>query len=372
MQGERLLTGQHGRPGLLSLGDRCLEQHGSGAQRRLEGGFLPDGDAADPLSFVVQLRVLGRHGVDRRVDQLRHRRLSCSQDAHVANHASHQAPKHVPPTFVAGHHTVTDQERAGSSVIGHHSKRNIIAFGLSIPGTGQFARGVQDAPCRVDLVDVVDALQQGRHSFESHSGIDVLVRKLVQDGVVLFCRTGTSLELHENQVPHFEVAVLVGNRTSLDAVVGSSVVVDLRTGSARPWHPHRPVVVGLPASLNAIQRKTHIPVPNIDGLVVVEIHRDPQSRLIESVATVGDRLGEQLPREGNRPFLEVVTERKVARHLEERRVTRSLADLFDVQGAHDLLRAGRAGIRRRRFSEEIRLEGHHAGVDEQQRRIIQQ
>ena len=49
-----------------------------------------------------------------------------------------QASKHVPPTFVAGHHSVTDQERAGSSVIGNHPQRNIIAFGLSIPGTGQF------------------------------------------------------------------------------------------------------------------------------------------------------------------------------------------------------------------------------------------
>ena len=257
-------------------------------------------------------------------------------------------------------------------MISNHPQRNIIAFGLSIPGTGQFARGVQDAPCRVDLVDVVDALQQGRHSFESHSGIDVLVRKLVQDGVVLFCRTGTSLELHENQVPHFEVAVLVGNRTSLDAVVGSSVVVDLRTGSARPWHPHRPVVVGLPASLNAIQRKTHIPVPDIDGLVVVEIHRDPQSRLIESVATVGDRLGEQLPREGNRTILEVVTEGEIASHLEKRCVTRGLADFFDVQGAHDLLRAGSTGVRRRSFAKEVWLERHHAGVDEQQGGIIQQ
>jgi hypothetical protein len=67
----------------------------------------------------------------------------------------------------------------------------------------------------------------------------------------------------------------------------------------------------------------------------------------------------------DRTFLEVVAEGEVARHLEERVVAGGLADLVDVAGAHALLHAGRALVRRRLLTEEVRLELHHPRVDEQ-------
>ena len=49
-----------------------------------------------------------------------------------------------------------------------------------------------------------------------------------------------------------------------------------------------------------------------------------------------------------------------------------LADLLDVEGAHALLHAHRARVRRRLLAEEVRLERHHAGVDEQQVRVVEE
>ena len=53
-------------------------------------------------------------------------------------------------------------------------------------------------------------------------------------------------------------------------------------------------------------------------------------------------------------------------------MTGGLAHLLDVEGAHTLLHARRARVGRWRLSEEVRLEGHHAGVDEQQRRVVKE
>jgi hypothetical protein len=57
--------------------------------------------------------------------------------------------------------------------------------------------------------------------------------------------------------------------------------------------------------------------------------------------------------------LEVVTERKVAEHLEERHVADRPPHVLDIRRAERLLRAGRARVRRRLLAEEEGLELHH-------------
>ena len=47
-----------------------------------------------------------------------------------------------------------------------------------------------------------------------------------------------------------------------------------------------------------------------------------------------------------------------------------LADVVDVDGADTLLDAGRPAEVGGLLAEEVRLERHHAGVDDQQRRIL--
>ncbi len=73
----------------------------------------------------------------------------------------------------------------------------------------------------------------------------------------------------------------------------------------------------------------------------------------------------------DRVALEVVAEREVACHLEERVVPCGDAHILDVEGAHTLLDTGRPRVRRRLLAEEERHELHHPGVDEQQVRIVE-
>ncbi len=78
---------------------------------------------------------------------------------------------------------------------------------------------------------------------------------------------------------------------------------------------------------------------------------------------------DELPREVDRPFLEVLAEREVAEHLEEREVERVEPDLVDVRRAEDLL-DGREERRRGHFAaEEVRHQRLHARAIEQGRVI---
>src|SRR4051812_46220965 len=84
----------------------------------------------------------------------------------------------------------------------------------------------------------------------------------------------------------------------------------------------------------------------------------------------------ELPGEADRVALEVIAERKIAEHLEERAVPGGVANLLEIvvltTGAHALLRGRRATRPAKWFfhAEEDFLELHHARVGEQQRRII--
>ena len=113
-------------------------------------------------------------------------------------------------------------------------------------------------------------------------------------------------------------------------------------------------------------------VPDVDGLVVVGVDRDPDALAVEAVAAVRrSSLVDSSQASSDRLGLEVVAEAEVAGHLEERAVPGGLADLVDVEGADALLDAGRPLVRRRLLADEVRHELHHAGVDEQQVRVLE-
>ena len=87
-----------------------------------------------------------------------------------------------------------------------------------------------------------------------------------------------------------------------------------------------------------------------------------------------ERSGDEIPGEMDRLALEVVAEAEVAEHLEKRVVPGGVADVLQIvvlaAGAHAALRGGRARIVARLLAEKHILELDHAGIREQQRRII--
>ena len=240
-------------------------------------------------------------------------------------------------TLVARHYPIVNQKSAGPGVIGDHAQIHILLRICAIAGTGDLGGAVEEDPAGVNLVDIVHTLEERSHPFQAHAGVDVLGRQIAKDRVILFGGSLSPLILHEDQVPHFEVAVLIYDRTTLATEVRTTVVVDLRARTAGARHAHRPVIVRLATPLNPLSWHSHVTTPNLCCFVVVVVDRHPNPVRIESVTTIGLRVSQQLPGERNRPGFEIVPEGEVARHLEKRGMPGSFADLLDIERADALL-----------------------------------
>ena len=296
--------------------------------------------------------------------------LRPGQQPQVADAAAQDPAQHVAAALVGGHHAVGDQHDRGPHVVGDHPQRDVGAVLAAVLLLGQLGRPVEHLPHGVDLVDVVDALEQRGHPLQAHAGVDVARGQLARDVEVHLGPDGAELLLHEHEVPDLEITVLVHDGAALAAVLGPAVVVDLRARAAGTRHAHVPVVVGQAAALDPVLGDADLVVPDPGRLVVVGVDGDPQPALGEAEPAVGLGAGQQLPGERDGQFLEVVPEREVAQHLEERAVPGGLADLVDVGRPHALLRAGGPLERRLALAQEVGLERHHPGVHQQQRGVL--
>ena len=203
-------------------------------------------------------------------------------------------------------------------------------------------------------------MEESEDPLEPGPGVDVALGQVVEDAVVV------PVVLHEDEVPELDVALLAtAGRAALLTEVGAPVVVQLGAGTARPGRPHGPEVVGFAPPLDPLPGDPDLVGPDLDRLVVGLEHRHPDPLRVE----LEDR-GGQLPGEGDRLLLEVVAEREVAQHLEEREVAGGRADDVDVGGAEALLDGRGPGPRRLLLAEHVGLELHHARRGEQQRGVV--
>ena len=147
--------------------------------------------------------------------------------------------------------------------------------------------------------------------------------------------------------------------------LGAEVVVELGAGPARPGGPGGPPEVVLAAEADDALVREAVRLPQLHGLFVgghlVVAAEDAHPHLARGRC----RAVRELERPRDRLRLEVVAEREVAEHLEEREVPRRLADVLDVGRAEAAL-AGRDARRGRRLDAEVvRLVLLHAGGREE-------
>ena len=147
------------------------------------------------------------------------------------------------------------------------------------------------------------------------------------------------------------------------------VVEDLGARSARPGIPHAPEIVGRRDADDPVTAQPRDAPPQIGRLVVLGIHRDQQLILRQP-----EIAGQQRPGMLDRQRLEVVAEREIPQHLEERMVPRRVADIVQIvvlaARPHAFLRRRRPAIRPLLRPGEHVLELHHPAVGEQQRRVV--
>ena len=183
------------------------------------------------------------------------------------------------------------------------------------------------------------------------------------------------VELGEDDVPDLHIAVAVaadGAAGLAAAVLFAAVVVNFRAGAARTGAV-LPEVVLLAELEDAVLGDTDLLVPDAESLLIggrgLVAGEDGG---IQAVRVKAHPLGacEEFPRPVDGVLFEVIAEREVAEHFKVRAVARGVADVFNVAGADALLAGGHAVARRLLLAGEERLHRRHAGVDEQQRRIV--
>ena len=356
---------------VLGAGNGGVEDFHALGEREEEAAFLFFDDLLDAriVDFRIGFGHFGANGVDELVEE----GLAGAELVAVADGAAADAAQHIGAAFVARDDAVGDGERAGADVVSDHLEGR----GFRIDGFA--ARLLKDALDageqvleEVDVVVVVHALENGGNALKTHARVDGGLRKLVHDAALV------AVELHENEVPDLDVAVAVflgaPRRAALDLV--AVVVEDFGAGTTRPRVAHHPEVVGHVAGAlvvadadDALGGNADFLVPDVVGLVVLGIDRDP-----ELFGGQHEVLRQELPGEVDGVMLEVVAEREVAEHLEERVVAGGVADVVKVvvlaAGADALLGRRGAGVRALVEAEEHVLELVHAGVREEKRRVM--
>ncbi len=145
--------------------------------------------------------------------------------------------------------------------------------------------------------------------------------------------------------------------------------MNLAAGAAGAGVAHGPEIVFFAEAFDPLFRHADLSVPDVVSFVVVQVDRDPEFVFRQAVA-----VGEQVPSEVNRLFLEVIAEGEVAEHFEKRVMPGRIADVFQVvvlpAGPHAFLGGRCPVVPAFLLSEEGAFELNHAGVGKQQRRVV--
>ena len=188
---------------------------------------------------------------------------------------------------------------------------------------------------------------------------------------------GLPIELHEDVVPDLHESIAVAGRTETDRLrtvqVRAAEVMDLGAAAAGARVAHLPEVVRRPQFDDPIGRheiqpsRVCIVVARDAGLALEDRHEEPIGRQAPDA-------GQQLPGELNGVVLEVIAEREVAEHLEERVVPERRPDVVEIvvlaADPHAFLRGRRPAVLALLASEKQVLELVHPGVGEEQRGIV--
>ena len=331
---------------------------------------LDTGQDRVPTLLKVGVRVA--HDVDDHPARLGQERAVYVHQPAVPHRATHDPAQDIARAFVGGVDFLPDQEGHRPRVIGDH----LVAEALALDRLGIVAdegrEALDDRHEQIGPVVRIDALQDRRRSLEAHPRVDALEGQRRQRAV------GGAVVLHEDQVPEFEPA-----RTRLRVIrdafgslaeLGAPVVVQLAARSARSGIGHLPEVVvvpdrDVPPAHDPIRGQADLLGPDPEGVLVVGVDGRCQACRVDP-----EVIGQELPGPVDGFGLEIVAKAPVAEHLEEGLVARGPPDLFEVVvlagDPQAGLRVDRARVVALLLAGQHALELDHAGVDEEQRRVV--
>ena len=318
------------------------------------------------FTAVRKLRICVPHPVHHHARELKEERLIDADELSVTARPPDDPPEHIPPALVRGEHAVRDEKRNGPEVVGDHLVGDVGLVVLVVRHTGALRNLLDERLEQVALKVALYPLGHRGKPLETHARIDArLGKRRKLSGLV-------TVVLHEHEVPYLEVPVTVASHGTGGFParhLRSLVDQDLGAWAAGTGIAHLPEVVLLSQANDPVGWDLcHVP-PEVEGLVVILIDRDPELFLGKF-----DDDGEKLPGIRDRLFFEVIAEREIAEHLEERMVPRRVTHVLEIvvlaARPHALLARHGALVVPLLIAEKDAFELHHARVREQERRVV--
>ena len=368
VQLERIFAGNGVGSGFLGLCHSEIKDFGTGFQRAAERIFLAVSRLGHIMESVIEFRIARLHSRLGSRQQGRHDRTGHTEFTHGLDSTTQQSTQHIATTVVGWAHTVRHDHQGGAHMVGHDAEAHVHGFVITIHTARQLLGCFDDRENLVGLINVLLALHQIGKAFQTSAGVDILVLKFAHDVQVGLGLDIIDLVVFEHEIPNFNVAVLVGDRTAFHTVFRSTVHVDFGARAAGARTTGRPEVVFHAHDLDMFGVNTLV-LPHRAGFLIIGEGGHPQFLRIETVAALVLRGGQQLIRIVDGFFLEVITEGEIAQHLEESTVTGGFADLVDIQSTHALLIGCHAALRRSLLAHEVRNERDHACDGEQGGRV---
>ena len=354
---KRIFAGNH----VLALGFQLRQNAGQHIKALVDGLckglFFLFHDLADVCLFLFQFRISGGVFMNNRFHNFVQERLFDADESAVSCGTAEQTAQHVATTCVGRHNAVADHESGAADMVGDNTERNVNLFIFVVSYACDAANVLHDVLYGINLEQVVYALHHTSQTFQTHTGINVLVFHF---GVVT---VAVAVKLAEYQVPNLYIAVAVAANVAVRlaaALFRSTVKVDLRTRAARTGTMFPEVILSAQAN-HVIFGNADLLGPHFKCFVIVF-----ENGNIQLICRHLQHLGEEFPCPGDRLDLEVIAEREVAQHLEISTVACGLTDTLDIRGTDALLTGRYTGIRRNCLTQEIFFQRCHTRVDEQQ------
>ena len=359
---ERVLSRDRLPPG------EVVEQLHPALERFRKALFLVADGALDLAGVLHQLgvRLTGLLDHDRRqpVD------VAQPDAARLLHCAPDDPPQDVASPLVRRHDAVADEERHPTRVVGKNAvrlgRRRRVAVGHARLARDPF----HDPLVAVRLVDGHHVLHDRARTLEAHARIDVLLGQRRQRAVRV------ELVLHEDEVPELEEALAArAARPAVGlaaAVLLAPVVVDLGVGTARPRPTHGPEVLRCRQQHDALARHSGL-LPQLDRDVVgaeAQLRVAGEDADPDAIPVQLEVLTDEFRGKLDRPLFEVLPEREVSEHLEEREVRAVQPDLVDIGRTEAFLHRRRQLRGRLLASQEERHLGLHAGRGQQGRAVV--
>ena len=225
---------------------------------------------------------------------------------------------------------------------------------------------------QVNIVVGMHVLQYCCDALQPHASIHRWLGQRVQHTVLI------AVVLHEYQVPDFNIAITIGLRTARRAApnIRPMVVKNFRTGTTWTSVCHLPEIIGCIAramivtdTYNALDRHAHFIRPDVISLIILGVNCYPQLVSWQLI-----NLSKQFPGIFDCTVFKIVPKAEITQHLEKCMMPRGITHILQVvvltTRAYTPLRRRSAYIRTLIVAEEAVFELHHAGVGEQQCRII--